>query len=224
MAVRTTDVSRWSSELLWLRRYLAPYVKRYYGEKVFTYVIKRFEGAYEVILRSRLRVSSTIPKGSGVAMVLVSSRALEEGPERVIRVRTLSGDVVEVVLGTPLEESYHVVQVGPYGLKCTCRDALMLASRADSEFIAAAKLYGIKRFELQTPLFTKYVLCKHTLAAAAYALASNVLSRDLKVFREVLKLSALGAALRVLGGSGVRRSAVIRSYNVMLRLSRGLPP
>ena len=224
MSKRAVEVAEWRSSLLRLRRYLLWYARRYYGRPVADFLKVRFQGASEIIRRSSARVLSTIVKGSGVTIIFASSKVLEEGPERLIKVRNLNGTVVELPLGVTAEEAYHITQVGCYGLKCTCTDALMTASKADRLFLEGLKRYGVKRVDVPTPVFTRFVICKHTLAAAAYALTLGVIPYDSKVFRETLKLGVLAAALRVRGLEGISKRKLMSSYVRILRLSKGLPP
>lgn len=224
MSKRAGEVSEWRSSLFKIRRYVLWYARKYYDRSVADFLKVRFQGASEIIRRSSARVLSTIVKGSGVTIIFASSRVLEEGPERIVKVRSLDGRVVELPLGVSAEEAYHITQVGCYGLKCTCTDALMTASKADRLFLEGLRRYDVKRVDVPTPIFTKYVICKHTLATAAYALTLGVIPYDSKVFREVLKLGVLAAALRVHGLEGISKRKLVYSYLRILRLSKGLPP
>ena len=219
----TVDRSAWIKELLRLRRKLCRYVRRYYGIEAYEALLKRFSGALDIIRDSR-RISSIIVRGSSVTMIVVSSKGVEEGVERVVIERSLhGGELIERRVGVPLEEAYHVVQVGAYGMKCTCTDAVMTASRADREF--ERRLRGlIRRLDMPMPIFTKYVLCKHTLAALAYAFAAGVIKSDSRVINEVIKLAVKALILRVKGGDSLSKSTILRMYKTLLRLSKGLPP
>ena len=210
--------------MLRLRRYLLWYARRYYGRLVADFLKTRFMGASEIIRRSSVRVLSIIIKESGVTVIFASSKVLEEGPERLIRVRSLNGSIIELPIGVPAEKAYHITHVGPYGLKCTCTDALITASKADKIFLEELRRYGFKRVDVPTPVFTKYVICKHTLAAASYALALGVISHESRLFKEVMKLSVLATALRVQELESINKRKLMTSYLKILRLSKGLPP
>ena len=220
----TIERSKWLEELFKLRRRLCRYVRRYYGNEVYEALAKRFSGAADIVRNYGVRVSSVTIKGSSVVMVVVSTKGIEEGVERIVVERALSnGELVERRIGAPLEEAYHIVQVGPYGLKCTCTDALITTSKADKEF--EHRLRGlIKRMEVPQPIFTKYVICKHTLAALSYALAAGVLKPNSKILNEILKLAIKALVMRVKGANALSNSTVLRMYKVLLRLSKGLPP
>ncbi len=224
MSKRVAEVAEWRSNLLKLRRYILWYAKKYYGKSVADFLRDRFQGTSEIIRRSSARVLSTIVKGSGVTVIFASTKVLKEGPERLIKVRSFNGEVIELPLGVTAEEAYHITQVGCYGLKCTCTDALMTASKADRLFLEGLRRCGVKRVDVPTPLFTRFVICKHTLAAAAYALTLGIIPYDSRVFREVLKLSILAAALRVHGLEGISKRKLMSSYIRIVRLSKGLPP
>ncbi len=220
----TIDVGKWRSELLKLRVHMLRYAKRYFGTDVAEALSSRFSNALGILKDYRSRILSILPRGSGVVMIMASSNSIKEGVESVLKMRRFDGLVIERRVGVPLEESFHIVQVGTYGTKCTCKDAIMTSSKADSEFTRALKSLGFKKIDVQLPIFTKYVLCKHTLVGSSYALALGIIDRNSRVFKEVLKLGILALALRVKGYENIDKKIIKRSYNVILRLSKGLKP
>ena len=218
----TISSEKWMKELLDLKKRLGRYVKRYYGPEVYEALMRRFNGALDIIRHSKERVLSVSVRGSGIVMIIASSKGLEEGFERVVKERSFEGYIIEKAIGVPAEEAYHIVQVGPYGLKCTCIDSLMTSIKADREFITGLRSL-MRRFDIPTPIFTKYVLCKHTLAALSYGIAAGVVDRDSRVLKEILKLSVKALVLRVKGREGLSKKTLLRMYNLLLRLSKGLP-
>jgi len=219
---RTADVAEWVDNLLELRRYLLWYARTYYGRSTAEFLKVRLSGAEKIITRSSIRVLSAVPRGCGVTMLVASTKSVEEGAERIVKVRALNGSVIEVSLGVPAEEAFHVTQVGCYGMKCTCVDAVLTASKADKLFLRGLKSCGIRRVDVPTPIFTKYVVCKHTLAAASYSLTLGTIPKDSQLFREVLKLSVLASALRTQGLEAVECRTLERAYMKILRLSKGI--
>jgi len=224
MSEKVIDVARRRGSLLELRRYVLWYARRYYGRSVADFLRVRFQGASEILRRYSTRVASTVVRGSGITVIFTSSKMLKEGPERIVRVRGFDGEVIELVKGVAAEEAFHITQVGCYGLKCTCTDALITASKADKLFVEGLRMYGVRRLDVPTPIFTKYVICKHTLATAAYATSLGIIPKDSKVFKEVLKLGVLATALRVNGLEGISRRTLNQAYLKVLRLSKGLTP
>lgn len=218
----TISSEKWMKELLDLKKRLSRYVRRYYGPEVYEALMRRFSSALDIIRYSKERVLSVSVRGSGIVMIIASSKGLEEGFERIVRERSFESYIIEKAVGVPAEEAYHIVQVGPYGLKCTCIDSLMTSIKADKEFITS--LRGLmRRFDIPTPIFTKYVLCKHTLAALSYGIAAGVIDRKSRIFKEILKLSVKALVLRVKGHEGLSKRTLLRMYNTLLRLSKGLP-
>jgi len=218
----TISSEKWVKELLDLKKRLGRYVKRYYGSEVYEALMRRFRGALDIIRHSKERVLSVSVRGSGIVMIIASSKGLEEGFERIVRERSFEGYVIEKAIGVPAEEAYHIVQVGPYGLKCTCIDSLMTSIKADKEFIIGLRNL-VRKFDIPTPIFTKYVLCKHTLAALSYGIAAGVIDRNSRMLNEILRLSVKALVLRIKGHEGLSSRTLLRMYNLLLRLSRGLP-
>lgn len=135
--------------------------------KLKQYVKKRFEGAREVLRRT----SRDYFKPYELKSVVVSSKAVKRGEPKYVKLRTLEGKEILVKVGAPDEEAYHDVSVARYRLKCTCQDALLLTSAADKKLKQALLNAGITSFPTAELVFYKYVICKHTLAKLAQAMA-----------------------------------------------------
>ncbi len=213
---------RWREALTRLKNHSFNYVKKEFGGKglpALEFLSTRFLGATEIIIRSDVRVGSIVIRGSGATAVMTSSKLLERGPQRILKVETFEGDVVEIPIGTPPEEGFHITQVGLYGMKCTCEDAVMTAARADREFLEGLREAGVEQVSplLTYPIFSRFAICKHTLALIAYLMAGGVLSLRSRTLRDTLKIALVGAALKAGGKELVGKEGILTTYYLILR-------
>gem|GEM_PF-4264780 len=211
----------WMKHLVRMRKHLSSIIDQEFPSikiKIEDYLSQRFLGAKEIIIRSDIRFSSLVLKGNSAVALMASTKLLEKGPERIIRLKTYQGEEIELSVGTPPEESFHITQVGPYGFKCTCEDAIMLASKADREFVEGLKRAGILNLSpvISFPLFSRYILCKHTIALLALLLASKKITFRNKEFKKSLKLSLFGIALRVSETGEIEASKFVEIYYSLL--------
>jgi len=158
------------------------------------YVKTRIEGAREVLRR----VSRDYLTDKELRSVVPSSRTVEEGPPREVKMKTLEGGETTVQIGA--DEFYHVM-VSRYRFKCGCKDAVMLSSIADRRLKDALRTIGVERIPSSGDIFYRYVLCKHTLAKIAKAMANpsegiGIINVD-KEFVDTLRLALFAAYLRV---------------------------
>ncbi len=180
-------------ELDRLKRELLEVVERDFRgyPRLRSYVIDRIRRARDILMHLDTRLRSIEDHGvEGYRVVFLSSEFLEHGAERKALVRKLTGGIAVVEHGTPLEKSIHIVEISKWRLKCSCPDAIFASARADSVVMKLSQ-----RVE---PLFYKYVLCKHTLAALALLSAIEALNLGDRVLRETLWLALLTALLRVI--------------------------
>lgn len=158
------------------------------------YILKRVAGAREVLRR----VSEDYITEKELRSVVLSSKAEKGGVVREITMKTLDGRRVVVKIGVPDEEAWYSVKVSRYRFKCTCQDAVLLTSIADRRLKAALLSIGVERFPTAEPVFPRYVLCKHTIAKIAKAMAAGefgVINVD-KEFVDTLKLGLFAVYLR----------------------------
>ncbi len=155
-----------------------------------SYVIDRVRRARDILTRLDTRLRSIENHGvEGYRVVFLSSEFLERGAERGLLVRKLTGGMAVIKYGTPLERSIHIVEISRWRLKCSCPDAIFTSARADSAIMKMGR-----RVE---PLFYRYVLCKHTLAALALLSAIKAINLGDRILRETLWLALLATFLRV---------------------------
>jgi hypothetical protein len=160
------------------------------------YVKRRIEGAREVLRRGARDFFTSQELRSEVP----SAEAMKKGLPKEVRVRTLDGEEKVVRVGASYEEAFYAVRVSRYRFKCNCQDAIMLSSAADRRFKSALLRNGIKKFPTAEPIFYKYVLCKHTLAKIAEAMANpsegvGIFNVD-KAFVDTLKIALYAVYLR----------------------------
>lgn len=168
------------------------------NQELREYVRKRILSAREVLKR---RGSEDYYTESELRSSVPSSKALKEGLPREVRIRGLDMKEKTVKVGADEDEAFYHVKVSRYRFKCTCQDALMLASIADAKLKPALESIGVKRVDFSPPVFYKYIICKHTLARIAKAMVHpaegiGVLNID-REFVNTLKLGLFAAYLRV---------------------------
>lgn len=159
--------------------------------KLTLFVMKRVSGAREVLTRERAtRISE-----SEVRERIPSSKTLEMGAPRTVRMKTLDGSVVELPAGAPEEEAYHITHVSKYRMKCTCWDAVRTSSVADRRLEQLMREHNVEVASLGQ-VFSRYVLCKHTIATLArYVYEGEVDLNDDRLL-DTLRLSLFAAYLR----------------------------
>lgn len=156
-----------------------------------SFVQKRASGAREVLKRKR----TTTLVADEVRERVLSSKGVEMGEPRVVKVRTLDGRTVEVRSGAPEEEAFHVTHVSRFRMKCTCWDAVRTASVADRRLERILRERGLVA-RSSIPPFSRYVLCKHTLASLAKGLYEGVLDLDDVHLASTLRLALFAAYLK----------------------------
>lgn len=163
------------------------------NHKLIDFLFKRIDKAKEIIDRA----GRTYFTADEVREVIPSSKTIELGMPRKLRVKTLDGEETTLRLGVPEENAYHITRVSRFRLKCTCWDSIRTSSTADrklSSLIAASETVVAPASNL---IFSKYVLCKHTIASLARALYFGELNLDDRELLTTLKLALFGAYLRV---------------------------
>jgi len=199
--VRGADVRRSLEALTQIRRYVLTIARRDYGlyEPLRAYLLERFKRARSILSNLPRRLRSIDAHGiEGYRVAFLSSEAVERGIERSIAVRTLDGGVTTITAGTPIERALYVVEVSRWRIKCSCMDALMLSSIADS------KLSRILGYQGE-PLFYRYTLCKHSIAALSLLVSDARLSLKDRELRTTLRLCVTAAFLRVADDSIVEK-------------------
>lgn len=188
-------------------------------QKLKEYMRKRFKGAKEVLRRR----ASDYYTESELRSVVPSSKALEEGMPKEIKVRGLDLEEKVVKVGADEDEAFHHVMVSRSRFKCTCQDAIMLASTADKRLKTALQAIGVDRIDFATPVFYRYVLCKHTLAKIAKSMVHpsegiGILNID-KELMNTLRLGLFAVYMRV--SSSYDPEVVKKMYDILrLRVDR----
>jgi len=152
-------------------------------------VTKYFKGARDVLKR----IESFEVRNGYVYARILSTEAVRRGKPRSVRVKTLTGEEITVSLGVPLDSAYHYVVVSENIMKCTCQAALRTAAKADKWLEEYLRRHGIQT-DLQTLLFAKHVLCKHTAAVLSKAIASGAVQVT-EILLDNLTLGIAAAAI-----------------------------
>ncbi|MEM4854978.1 MAG: hypothetical protein QXE75_06135, partial [Sulfolobales archaeon] len=144
------------------------------NQKLIDFIVKRVSGAREVISRRR----QTHLFDGEVRELFPSSKAVEKGLPRRVKVKTLNGEEMYITLGVPEEEAYHMTSVSRYRMKCTCWDSIYTSSVADGKLANVIKLLDVDRVPMQSTMFSKYIICKHTVASLTRAIYMGQLKLD----------------------------------------------
>lgn len=208
----------WRKALKNVKKLVIDEVRGWASNELYDFIRVRFTGASRIVVKASDKVGSIIIKGEGATAVIASTKFLEKGPLRIVKVSTPDGIEVKIPVGIPPDEGFHITQVGPYGMKCTCEDAIMTASKADREFIKAVKALGFEELPspIVFPLFSRFVLCKHTIALLAYLIAAGIIDIRSPHLRKTLALATIGAALKVMGADGLPKEEVNKTLKLLL--------
>lgn len=163
------------------------------NQRLVDFIAKRVSGAREVIGRRR----RTHLIDGEVRELLPSSKAVERGLPRRVKVKTFNGEEVYVAFGVPEEEAYHTTSVSRYRMKCTCWDSIRTSSTADRKLARMIELLEVGGAPPQATAFSKYIICKHTVASLAKAIYVGQLELGDEELLNTLRLALLGAYLRV---------------------------
>jgi len=182
------------------------------------YVKKRVEGAEEVLRR----VSKDYLTDRELRSSVPSSKVVEKGVPREVKVKTLDGREAKAVVGATDDELFYHVYVSRFRFKCTCKDAVMLSSIADRRLKDALQAIGVDRIPTSGMVFYRYVICKHALAKIAKAMANpsegvGIIAVD-KEFVDSLKLALFAAYLR--SADKIDPEVVKNVYKVLVKRLR----
>lgn len=156
------------------------------NKKVHDFISRRVEEA-----RNVLRRPAHYYIRDNYVLAAIPSTQYMKNPERIEWVVTLDGRRVTARrAGIPLEEGTYSVTVSKYKMTCTCPDSLNTSSAADA---AAERLW--KGFTTRHS-FSRYTLCKHTIATLAVAVATGVVDLADPAMVATLRRAVYGAALR----------------------------
>jgi len=169
---------------------------------------KYYRGAKDVLKRIQ-----RIDYGRGyVKAVILSTKASKSAPEHPVVIRDIfSGKPRTVMVGVPIEESYHYVIVAEHMMKCNCPVALRNASKADKYLEQFVKRHGL-RYSPGDMLFSKHVMCKHTIAVLAKGIGSGAIPIS-DTLIENITLSLIGLAV----AEGVDNERIRRELLRILR-------
>jgi len=199
--VHGIEVRKSLEALTRLKRSVMTIARRDYGlyEPLRTYLLERFRRARQILSMLPRRLRSIDAHGiEGYRIAFLSGEAVERGIERSIAVKTLDGRVTTVATGTPIERAIYVVEVSRWRIKCSCMDAILLSTIADSKL---SRLLGYRG----EPIFYRYTLCKHSIAALSLLLSDSKLSLRDRELRTTLRLCVTAAFLRVADDSTVEK-------------------
>ncbi|MEM0025029.1 MAG: hypothetical protein QXV93_00270 [Zestosphaera sp.] len=182
------SITEWRSSLERLGEVLINMSREAGLEGLTSSLSKRLKSASELLGTERLK-ALIIKNEHALAFIATST----EDVKKFVSVKTQTG-----LIRIPVyPRDFYVTQVGPYGIKCTCEDALMTSAKADNTLVSIARALEANFSEMKPlPISSRYVICKHTLALASLLNRLGIVRLEDYRFMKVLKLSVVVLALR----------------------------
>ncbi|MEO3993851.1 MAG: hypothetical protein QN229_06085 [Desulfurococcaceae archaeon TW002] len=182
------SIIEWRSSLEKLGEVLVSMLNEMRLEELASSLSKRIKSASELLGSERFK--ALIIKNEHASAFITTST---EDIKKFVSVRTQTGLIrIPVYL-----RDFYLTQVGPYGIKCTCEDALMTSAKADNVLVSIARSLEANFSNIKPlPISSRYIICKHTLALASLLNSLGIVRLDDNRFVKVLKLSILVLALR----------------------------
>ncbi len=182
------SVTEWRSSLEKLGEVLVSTLSEMKLEELTSSLSKRIKSASELLGSERFK--ALIIKNEHASAFITTST---EDIKKFVSVRTQAG-----LIRIPVyPRDFYLTQVGPYGIKCTCEDALMTSAKADNVLVSIARTMETSfSYMKPLPISSRYVICKHTLALASLLNKLGIVRLDDHRFMKVLKLSIVVLALR----------------------------
>ncbi|MEM1664347.1 MAG: hypothetical protein QXN90_02885 [Zestosphaera sp.] len=182
------SITEWRSSLERLGEVLINMSREAGLEGLTSSLSKRLKSASELLGTERLK-ALIIKNEHALAFIATST----EDVKKFVSVKTQTG-----LIRIPVyPRDFYVTQVGPYGIKCTCEDALMTSAKADNTLVSIARALEANFSEMRPlPISSRYVICKHTLALASLLNRLGIVRLEDYRFMKVLKLSVVVLALR----------------------------
>ncbi len=182
------SVAEWRGSLEKLGEVLLSISREIGLEGVVNSLSKRIKNASELLDADRIK-ALIIKNEHALAFITASP----EDSKKVVSVKTRAG-LVRIPI---YPREFYVTQAGPYGIKCTCEDALMTSSKADKALMSIARVLEADFSEVRPlPISSKYIICKHTLALTSLLNRLGIVRLDDSRFTKVLRLSVVVLALR----------------------------
>ncbi|MEM3948690.1 MAG: hypothetical protein QXM76_03765 [Zestosphaera sp.] len=179
-------VREWRAGLDRLGELLVSMVREVGLSDVMRSLIRRLHSASELLSSDRFKILLVRSEG-GIAFINVGADEVRKH----ITKSDSSGVAVTYL------RDFYITQVGPYGIKCTCDDALITSSRADSALVSLARALEVDLSEVRSlPITSRYVLCKHTLALTSLFTVLRVIDLEDPRLLRTLKLGVITLALR----------------------------
>jgi len=182
------SVAEWRGSLEKLGEVLLSISREIGLEGVVNSLSKRIKNASELLDADRIK-ALIIKNEHALAFIAASP----EDSKKVVSVKTRAG-LVRIPI---YPREFYVTQAGPYGIKCTCEDALMTSAKADKALMGVARVLEAGFSEVRPlPISSKYIICKHTLALTSLLNRLGIVRLDDSRFAKVLRLSVVVLALR----------------------------
>lgn len=182
------SVTEWGDNLKKLGETLTNILREIGLESLTNSLSKRLKGASELLGTERLK-ALIIKNEHALAFISASAEDLK----KVVSVRTEKG-----LIRIPVyPRDFYVTQAGPYGIKCTCEDALMTSSRADNALVNMVRTLETNFSDMRPlPISSKYIICKHTLALISLLNTLGIVRPEDHRFLRVLRRGLVVLALR----------------------------
>lgn len=182
------SVTEWRTSLEKLGEVLTSISREVGLEGLSSSLNKRIKSASELLGSERIK-ALIIKNEHALAFIAASTDEIK----KFVTVKTQAG-----LIRIPIyPRDFYVTQVGPYGIKCTCEDALMTSAKADNSLINIARTLETNFSNMKPlPISSKYTICKHTLALTSLLSKLGIVRLEDPRFTKVLKLGVVVLALR----------------------------
>lgn len=179
-------IREWKESLEKLEALLIDIAKDLELPDVIPSIIKRLRSASELLSGDRFEVLIVKSEG-GMAFITVGT---DEMRRHIAKSSSESRTATHV-------RDFYITHAGPYGIKCTCEDALITSSKADNTILNLARTLEIDLSDARSlPIASRHILCKHTLALVSLFTALNILDLEDPRLIHTLKLGVIALALR----------------------------
>ena len=199
-------------ELLEIKDKLLELNKKYFGDSdLLAREITRVTSEAREVLR---RPATAVLRSGEIELVIATGESVKKPPKQFY-VKALDNRVKQVITGASDNPTY-IVRVGRYRMKCGCKYSELVSSRAWRNLLRYAREKRIRGLPGEN-MFSRYNLCKHTLATLAIGLANKVYSLN---DPELVKTLQLGLFAFYLASSNGRIDEGIVEENLRVLAQR----
>jgi len=182
------SITEWRTSLEKLGEVLTSISREVGLEGLISSLSRRIKSASELLGSEKIK-ALIIKNEHALAFIAASTDEIK----KFVTVKTQAG-LVRIPI---YSRDFYVTQVGPYGMKCTCDDALITSAKADNSLINIARTLETNFSDMKPlPISSRYTICKHALALTSLLSKLGIVRLEDPRFVKVLRLSVVVLALR----------------------------